>query len=100
MFFLKKFQKTLSKSRGVVDTGERDKAPSLEPGQLHIQIFKTLVLMMSHYSRYAKRFIYEKSENSDYEYKIASYMAMTVKLIMILLYGAGGVPGRGEIPMI
>ena len=27
-------------------------------------------------------------------------MAMTVRRIMILLYGAGGVPGRGEIPMI
>ena len=25
---------------------------------------------------------------------------MTVRKIMILLYGAGGVPGRGEIPMI
>lgn len=26
-------------------------------------------------------------------------MAMTVRKIMILLYGAGGEPGRGEIPM-
>ena len=26
--------------------------------------------------------------------------AMTVRKIMILLYGTGGVPGRGEIPMI
>ncbi|MFR4023645.1 MAG: hypothetical protein ACLTZI_12150 [[Eubacterium] siraeum] len=25
--------------------------------------------------------------------------AMTVRMIMILLYGAGGEPGRGEIPM-
>ena len=25
---------------------------------------------------------------------------MTVRMIMILLYGAGGEPGRGEIPMI
>jgi len=25
---------------------------------------------------------------------------MTVRRIMILLYGAGGVPGSGEIPMI
>lgn len=24
---------------------------------------------------------------------------MTVRMIMILLYGAGGEPGRGEIPM-
>lgn len=27
-------------------------------------------------------------------------MAMTVRKIMILLYGAAGVPGRGWIPMI
>ena len=27
-------------------------------------------------------------------------MAMTVRRIMILLYGAGGEPGRGEMPMI
>ena len=27
-------------------------------------------------------------------------MAMTVRMIMILLYGAGGEPGRGETPMI
>jgi hypothetical protein len=27
-------------------------------------------------------------------------MAMTVRMIMILLYGAGGVPGRGYNPMI
>ena len=26
-------------------------------------------------------------------------MAMTVRMIMIHLYGAGGEPGRGEIPM-
>ena len=27
-------------------------------------------------------------------------MAMTVRMIMILPYGAGGEPGRGETPMI
>ena len=40
------------------------------------------------------------SENSHYKYRVAPDMAMTVKMIMILLYGAGGEPGRGEIPMI
>ena len=27
-------------------------------------------------------------------------MAMTVRMIMILPYGAGGEPGRGETPML
>ena len=40
------------------------------------------------------------SENSRYKYRAAPDMAMTVRMIMILLYGAGGEPGRGEIPMI
>ena len=40
------------------------------------------------------------SENPRYKYQVAPDMAMTVRIIMILLYGAGGVPGRGEIPMI
>ena len=39
--------------------------------------------------------VFQKSENSGYEYKVAPDMAMTVRMIMILLYGAGGVPGRG-----
>jgi hypothetical protein len=39
------------------------------------------------------------SENSRSEIQFATGMAMTVRKIMILLYGAGGVPGRGEIPM-
>ncbi len=30
---------------------------------------------------------------------VAPYRAMTVRMIMILLYGAGGEPGRGETPM-
>ena len=38
---------------------------------------------------------FQNSEKSCYEYRIATDMAMTVRKIMILLYGAGGVPGRG-----
>ena len=37
-----------------------------------------------------------KSENPCCEYQAAPDMAMTVGMIMILLYGAGGEPGRGE----
>ena len=44
--------------------------------------------------------VFQNSENSGYEYQVAPDMAMTVRMIMILLYGAGGVPGRGENPMI
>ena len=43
--------------------------------------------------------VFQNSENSSYEYRIATDMAMTVRMIMILLYGAGGEPGRGETPM-
>ena len=38
---------------------------------------------------------FQNSENSCYGYRIATDMAMTVRKIMILLYGAGGVPDRG-----
>ena len=44
--------------------------------------------------------IQRTSENPRPEIQLATEMAMTVRMIMILLYGAGGVPGRGEIPMI
>ena len=44
--------------------------------------------------------VFQNSENSSYEYQVAPDMAMTVRMIMILLYGAGGVPGRGYNPMI
>ena len=40
-------------------------------------------------------FVFQNGENSGYEYQVAPDMAMTVRMIMILLYGAGGVPGRG-----
>ena len=33
------------------------------------------------------------------KYRVAPDMAMTGLRAMILLYGAGGEPGRGEIPM-
>ena len=39
------------------------------------------------------------SENSQHKYQVAPDMAMTVRMIMILLYGVGGEPGEGEIPM-
>ena len=39
------------------------------------------------------------SENPWSEIRFATGKAMTVRMIMILLYGAGGEPGRGEIPM-
>ena len=39
--------------------------------------------------------VFQNSENSGYEYQVAPDMAMTIRMIMILLYGAGGVPGRG-----
>ena len=44
--------------------------------------------------------IQRTSENPRPEIQLATETAMTVRMIMILLYGAGGVPGRGEIPMI
>ena len=43
--------------------------------------------------------VFQNSENSGYEYQVAPDMAMTVRMIMILLYGAGGGPGRGGRPM-
>ena len=55
--------------------------------------------MISYLNGYAKT-SERTSENSHYKYQVAPDMAMTVRMIMILLYGAGGVPGRGEIPMI
>ncbi|NCC02019.1 MAG: hypothetical protein EOM34_15355 [Clostridia bacterium] len=42
---------------------------------------------------------WETSENSTYQYRVAPDMAMTVRMIMILLYGAGEELGRGLIPM-
>ena len=45
-------------------------------------------------------YIRRTSENPRPEIQLATETAMTVRMIMILLYGAGGVPGRGEIPMI
>ena len=43
--------------------------------------------------------VFQNSENSGYEYQVAPDMAMTVRMIMILLYGAGEELGRGLIPM-
>ena len=55
--------------------------------------------MISHRNRYAKTSYKGQSENPCYNYQVATDTAMTVRMIMILLYGAGGEPGRGEIPM-
>ena len=55
--------------------------------------------MMSYGSRYALTFGKRKEREPLHDYRIATDMAMTVRMIMILLYGAGGEPGRGEIPM-
>ena len=42
----------------------------------------------------------KESENSRPYTQFVTEAAMTVRMIMILLYGAGGEPGRGENPMI
>ena len=56
--------------------------------------------MISHFIGYAKTSYDGTSENPRYKYQVAPDMAMTVRMIMILLYGVGGEPGEGEIPMI
>ena len=61
---------------------------------------KTLFLMIATLVGTPRFLFYANSENSGYEYRVAPGMAMTVRMIMILLYGAGGEPGRGEKPMI
>ena len=48
--------------------------------------------MLSHLNGYAKT-SYGKSENPRYKYQVATDTAMTVRTIMVLLYGAGGEPG-------
>ena len=78
----------------------KTEAFSLVLCQLNIQVVKTLILMIATLVGTPKLLKFQDSENSCYEYRIATDMAMTVRKIMILLYGAGGVPGRGEIPMI
>ena len=55
--------------------------------------------MISYHNGYAKTSNIGMSDNPRYKYQVAPDMAMTVRMIMILLYGAGGEPGRGEIPM-
>ena len=49
--------------------------------------------MISHRNRYAKTSYKGQSENPCYNYQVATDTAMTVRMIMILLYGAGGEPG-------
>ena len=40
------------------------------------------------------------SDNPYKQYQVAPDMAMTVEMIMILLYGVDGEPAKGEIPMM
>ena len=56
--------------------------------------------MISHHNGYAKTSYKGQSENPRYNYQVAPDTAMTVRMIMILPYGAGRKPGRGETPMI
>ena len=49
--------------------------------------------MISHLNGYAKTSEIGVSENSRYKYQVATDTAMTVRMIMVLLYGAGGEPG-------
>ena len=55
--------------------------------------------MMSHLIGYAKTSDNRESGNPRLKRQAAPDTAMTVRMIMILLYGAGGEPGRSEIPM-
>ena len=57
------------------------------------RFLRTLFLMISHYNGYAKTSYKGQSENPCYNYQVAPDAAMTVRMIMILLYGAGGKPG-------
>ena len=49
--------------------------------------------MISHHNGYAKTSYIGQSENPSYNYQVAPDTAMTVRMIMIFLYGAGGEPG-------
>jgi hypothetical protein len=61
---------------------------------------KTLVLMiLANLCGTPRPSHWEISENSTYKYRVAPDMEMTVRMIMILLYGAGEELGRGLIPM-
>ncbi len=62
--------------------------------KIEYQVCGTLFLMSSHHSRYAKTsYDLGTSDNPRYKYQVAPDMAMTVRMTMILLYGAGGEPG-------
>ena len=105
LFFQKNFSEMVAKrllsvgiSERVISTPIRS-SPFAVPWKLNIQVLRTLFLMISHHNGYAKTSYIGQSENPRYNYQVAPDTAMTVRMIMILLYGAGGEPGWGEIPM-
>ena len=61
--------------------------------KIEYQVHRTSVLMISYHNGYAKTSNIGMSDNPRYKYQVAPDMAMTVRMIMILLYGAGGEPG-------
>ena len=72
-----------------------------EPLKLNTQSLRTLFLMiLAILSGTPRPLIFRVSENPRYKYQVAPDMAMTVRMIMILLYGADGKPVGGETPMI
>ena len=77
------------------------KETSQAPSKLNTQAFRYVPCNTSRSRRCAKTFRKEASEKHLYDGNPGSYrQAMTIAArIMILLYGAGGEPSGGEIPM-
>ncbi len=68
-----------------------------EPGQVNTQVIRYVNRTKEPHGMYARS---ERTARTQCRNcRIASGKAMTGSRIMILLYGAGGEPGRGEIPM-
>ena len=63
------------------------------------QINRYVTCVSSLAAWYAMTLLQQSSENPNCKYQIASDKAITHTATMILLYGAGGGPGRGEEPM-
>ena len=91
------------------DSGTELIEPMTITGIAHRQIGTHLRIPAAYYDRmreerpdllaYNANTCRRTSENPRSETRIATGTAMTVRRIMILLYGAGGEPGRGESPM-
>ena len=67
--------------------------------KIEYQINRYVTCVSSLAAWYAKTLLQQPSENPNCKYQIASDKAITHTATMILLYGAGGGPGRGEKPM-